>query len=326
MEPTGIAGSGAELMRRLSSDKGVALLIVLVLTALLVLFSMELSTVASIDLDSAAAHRDEVRAYYLARGAVELAVSSLLSDETPVTAGSEQWGRLPQNLPVGEGRMRVRVHDEGGKLNLNALLDDEKKLEVLDRLFFILGLDPSLTANLLDWMDEDNEERGPGTEGAYYQGLRSPYPVKNAPLDTLSELRNIKGYGNDVLESLGSQKRLGSLDLQTIPFFTLHSGGKVNVNTAPPSLLMALSESLTEDVAQAIVESRQERAFEKVEELRELPEVTGELFSEIENLLTVESNHFSISAWGEVNGVRKHIFAVVKKEEGEVSVLYWRTI
>ncbi len=313
-------------MRRMGSDRGVALIIALVVTAFLVLLSVELSTVANIDVEAAAFYRDEVRAHYLARGGVELAVSSLLRDRTPFTSYSEEWARLPEEIRVGEGILRVKLRDEGGKLNLNRILEDEEAQRVLERLFFLLELDPRLVGGLLDWMDADDLERGPGTEGAYYRELRSPYPVKNAPLDTLSELRDIKGFDDKVLAKLGSQKMFGSLDLQTIPFLTLHSDGRVNINTAPPLLLRALSENLTEEVAESIVQSREERPLEKVEELKEVPGVTEELFSEIKGLVTVESNYFSLSASAEMNGVRTHLFAILKKEEGRVSVIYWRSL
>jgi type II secretory pathway component PulK len=98
------------------------------------------------------------------------------------------------------------VMDEGGKLNVNALIRLDPTGETLYAALMLL---PNMTADvadaIVDWLDADDDPRtnGPGAESDYYMSLTPPYQAKNGPINSLDELLLVRGvtaqllYGND---------------------------------------------------------------------------------------------------------------------------------
>ena len=63
----------------------------------------------------------------------------------------------------------------------------------------------ALVNHITDWIDLDHNEQGSfGDEDRYYQYLRDPYRAKNAPMDSVAELKLVHGV-NDLLFSLLEQ-------------------------------------------------------------------------------------------------------------------------
>ena len=92
------------------------------------------------------------------------------------------------------------------------------------------NLEPwELIGNLADWVDVDqNRAYLGGTEDTLYERLDEPYKAKNAPFDTLEEVRLVEGWHrDDVWERFGDN-------------LTVFGDGKVNVNTAECEVLWAL--------------------------------------------------------------------------------------
>lgn len=96
--------------------------------------------------------------------------------------------------------LRFGLVDESSKFNLNALpgfdLDEEQQRDVLLAL-------PDMTIEIadaiLDWIDDDEQPRQYGAENEYYGTLNPPYEAKNAPLETLDELLQIRGITPELL-------------------------------------------------------------------------------------------------------------------------------
>lgn len=81
--------------------------------------------------------------------------------------------------------------DEAGKLNLNTA-----GLDMLQRL---PGMTTELAASVIDWRDGDDELTEGGAESEYYLLKASPFPCKNAPLESVDEILLIKGGTQEVL-------------------------------------------------------------------------------------------------------------------------------
>lgn len=106
---------------------------------------------------------------------------------------------------TGTVPLRYGVIDEGGKLNLNALLALDSSGRVLhDALMKLPNMTDDIAWSIVDWIDS-NEEPNPGGAESEYYGVRqpNPYQSKNAPLDTVEELLLVRGvtpsllFGND---------------------------------------------------------------------------------------------------------------------------------
>jgi len=96
-------------------DRGVALLIVLLVTALLIALIFEFAYGTRVSLRGAVNFRNSQRAYFLARSGVAIFTKfSQLKDMVP----QREWGVVPI-ISTGDTEVRVRWEDERGKLNIN---------------------------------------------------------------------------------------------------------------------------------------------------------------------------------------------------------------
>ncbi|MBI3306468.1 MAG: general secretion pathway protein GspK [Candidatus Omnitrophica bacterium] len=128
--------------------------------------------------------------------------------------------------------------DEERKINLNMTTSPQILTLLLQEAAGLSREDANAVAlSVLDWTDADDNPYDRGTESAYYKGLKPPYKTKNLPLGTLEELLLVRGVSQGVYEHL-------------LPYITLHSNGKININTASRVVLKALgmSESLARKV------------------------------------------------------------------------------
>src|SRR5262249_43054378 len=103
------------------------------------------------------------------------------------------WARPSGRQPLGAGWVEVMVEDEARRLDVNA----PELAPALPRLLTALHLDPHLAANLLDWIDGDDDARSGGSERMAYLGLTPPRRPANAPLSTLGELALVRGFDRE---------------------------------------------------------------------------------------------------------------------------------
>ena len=67
------------------------------------------------------------------------------------------------------------------------------------QFFYDRNLEPlELVGNLADWTDmDDNRAYLGGSENSIYDKLDPPYKAKNAPFDTMQEVRLVEGWHRD---------------------------------------------------------------------------------------------------------------------------------
>jgi general secretion pathway protein K len=309
-------------------EKGVALILVLVVIALLVSLVVDFTYTMQVDVTLAANQRDEVKAFYVARSGMELARLMLKEDDPAYDARDEDWALFDEHPGFidedDEGRFNGTIEDEASKFPINDLIDekgviDEGSRRQLERLFEVLDLDPDLVDPICDWLDRDSNAGPTGAEDAYYAELSPPYPCKDGPLSSLEELLLVKGMTEEILYGDAEKKGL-------LQYLTIHSDDKININTASAEVLQSLSDYIDENLAQAIIDYRQEEPFKviKYDDIKHLPGMTLDIFNEIHDHCDVKSSTFSIRIEGEVRGIKKGIYTVVKRKGKAVEPVFWR--
>lgn len=127
--------------RIMRSNRGVALLIVLLVTALLIALIFEFAYGTRVSLRAAVNFRDSQRAYFLARSGVNFVGTMLtaLAKDAPQNYLEQEWQPVPF---VGEpdAEIRVRWEDEGGKININTVFKGNSTYKLLSTLFEICGV------------------------------------------------------------------------------------------------------------------------------------------------------------------------------------------
>ena len=204
-------------------------------------------------------------AFYNVTVAIDQDDSQNIGRFTIVSPGVDEEGR-----PEG---FRYGLVDESSRLNLNVLpiIDNYPPGGTARQLLMALPeMNEEIADSILDWLDEDDEPRDFGVEGEYYEGLPTPYPCKNGPMDSLDELLLVRGvtpqllFGNDINRngiidqaenqadsSLDSELQLGWINYLTL--FSKESNmsdeGLVRVNINNPDL-----ERLYEDLGSSFNE------------------------------------------------------------------------
>jgi general secretion pathway protein K len=123
------------------------------------------------------------------------------------------------------------------------------------RLLAALGLPQELGDALADWEDADSDTRNNGAEDEYYMNLPQPYRCANRPLSDIGELVWVKGFDAAIIKRLQ-------------PFVSVlpEPNTAVNVNFAPPEVLMAVLPNMTLQEARQIATQIKSTPFKTVGE------------------------------------------------------------
>ena len=163
--------------------------------------------------------------------------------------------------------------DEASKLNLNTA--------TADMLATLPGMTVEFAAAIIDWRDADSTPSENGAEDDVYQRLTPPRRCKNAPFESIDELRLVYGatpellFGEDanrngVLDanendgdvSLPADNRDARLDAGILEYVTVYSKqpntqsdgtARININTGRPQLQQLLQQSLSAQRAAQII-------------------------------------------------------------------------
>ena len=313
------------------------MLVAMLVVVLLVTIIVEFDYGTRVALTRAGTFRDGVQASYLAKSGVRAAQAILKEDSEnspSYDATTELWATPLPPYPVGEGYVSGKITDESSKLNINLLKDNtgyDKWGPVWKRLFEVLDIDPGVINAIKDWVDADDISSDlTGAEASYYRRLDPPYTAKNGPIDSIGELRLIRGITDEIYNQL-------TTGCDGVPCFTTAptSLDKVNVNTVSIEVCQALHENLTEDSCLELTESRPIESKDSDADFPSSWTGTGggtgsssgirfELASLNGGYITIKSDYFSILAIGELNETRRAVEALMKRQGQKIQLLSWR--
>ena len=176
--------------RRPATNRGLALLSVLWIVALLSVIAVGVLHTGRTDVQLTGNLIEGTRAELLANGAVEVALVGLA---TPVSDGGWRTDGTTYGWRTAGGVVRVRVTEEAGKIDLNAA-----PVELLAALFRAAGVDEAdarkLAARIQDFRDADSlPSPGGGAEDQDYQLAGAATGAKDAPFSTIDELQQVLG-------------------------------------------------------------------------------------------------------------------------------------
>ena len=264
-----------------------------------------------------------------------------LSDE--IIEDSREGGVFSdRNFLDFEGDFSAELIDHESRINLNMIADDtatviQESATGLQLYALMSGEENEewlrdqnldrweLIGNIKDWVDSDNYRAGGtgGYEDNLYNNLESPYLTKNAPFDTLQEVRLVAGWEDEVFERWGES-------------LTVWGAGKININTAGHDVrkglirAYALSQPADHELDNCLeqLEILQMLSdWSKGKEFREsvMNNCGIELDDSIDKVLATSSSTFDVISTGLVGESAVTITAVLdfsKKSAG--SVTYWR--
>ncbi len=333
------------------NNRGIALLLTVSITTILVAVVLEYNRQARVTLVSTAALRNSVTLSQMTASGIHLAMAMLIKDKSESTTDTlmEDWANaeiieaLLAEIPFEDGQLTVIISDELGKIQVNALVAfpdknkfNEAQLNMWDKFLIYVGDEeqmqddsqPTAIINSIkDWLDSADDDATTGLSGAesdYYQDLDPAYACRNGPIPDLAELMLIKGitpelyYGDD--EKPGMSK-----------FITVHGvagsdstfnfPGRINVSTAEAPVLAALMPEGSEDLVETMLDFRQQAMEDKESHDFSSPgwykEIPG--FGDINlnsNLITTSSDIFRIEAQATLHDTKLKTTTIVQRVQG----------
>lgn len=284
------------------------IIVVLGVLAILMTLVTNLAGEATYASQMMATIRAQDRSYYVAQSAVRAVLPLLPSSSESAHTLQDPWAIGAPPLEIDGNLVEVKITDEERFYNPNAMIGkdgqvDDDQVKVFRRLVKQLGQrDDEVVNPILDWIDADSNRRLPGGAEALDYGERLP---KNAPLDSIDEILQVKGIPPTLLRGSGASPspgagrafQSGGIEKYGLsPLITVHSNGKVNINTAPPAVLQALAENLDSGLVKAIIDHRERTPFKKLDDLLEVPGVTRDHIYFLKKVADVKSETWQIKA------------------------------
>jgi general secretion pathway protein K len=312
----------------MKDERGFALVLTLIVTALLVALAAEF--VDEVFVDTSASHNfvNAQQASLLAGSGTTGGIKLLQFAQGMQDYSSlADLDRLAKLLSIGDekGTLQVSIEEESGKLNINSIVDSFGKdnstyRPIAERLFKKLGLQPEMLDAVADWISSNEVPRMAGAKTSYYQALKPPYEAKGRKLDTFEELRLVKGFDEKTLKLLR-------------PYITVYSDvpnsptSPININTAPKELIAVLDAAMTDSLAQQIVDERMVTPFKTPTDLENRVSGMTALSRTLASNSIIMQNQkgavFRLISQAQVNETTRVIEAVVRVG-GQPPILYWR--
>ncbi|MGD1088721.1 MAG: helix-hairpin-helix domain-containing protein [Verrucomicrobiota bacterium] len=355
---------------RQNSNAGIALIIVM--CAIVVLSIMAAAFALSMKVETTLARRanSEQQLLWLGRSGVELA-RYVLSEQMaipgePYDSLNQIWAGGPggpgetnsplvgislDNYQVGDGTVSIKIVDLERKANINMANTPE-----LQQALTVMGVDADdisvVSDSIQDWIAPAGPPRTAGAESDYYQSLTPPYYAKNAPIDDLSELLQVRGvtpemyWGSDATNHAPSifQHKLGlgtspdeapDYPFGLVDIFTPVSAGHININTADTNVLQMIP-GVDAATAAAIVQQRagpdgvegtsDDTPFQSVNQLAAIG-VNPQTVRQLIRVCTTRSYTFEVHITAQINDYKREYVAILfRNSPTDIQVLsfYWK--
>lgn len=221
---------------------------------------------------------------------------------------AESWADIYE-FPFENALIRSQATDLQGCFNLNSLVvggtintvaqDRFKRLLSSVSTASKLSLSGDLSQAVIDWIDENNLDEIPdGAEDGHYMNFEIPYRTANVPLQSVSELRLIKGFeDNKTYEAIAP----------LVCAFGIPA--PINVNTAPEEVLNSLAPGV--DGAD-IVERRVDDPFDDIKEFLDYKNLRTTITAP--GGLSVSSEYFLLATEIKLGQSRTLMYSILYRE------------
>ena len=234
-----------------------------------------------------------------------------------------------QVFPIDNGFITAKLLDLQGCFNINNLSKTNPSAELTrNKLIFrtLLGkleidaaLHKTLTDSLMDWLDEDDISEQEGAEFDYYIGLDAPYRTANNLMVSPTELRLVKGYTQEIIESLTKH-------ICVLPVVNT----RININTASLEMLESISDLAAH--ASTIIELRDgnpddpedNEPFATLDDFKRYAKDTLKIPNYDPTGLQVYSEYFMLESYTQLGAGEVHLYSLIYRdqEDGQSQLIH----
>lgn len=289
-----------------SKQRGVALIIVLLLLAVMVSIAASMADRLFGQFRRAGNQLSYQQAYWYSVGAEALAQAGLqqsFKDSDTINL-SQPWALEEQTYPLDYGTLKGRLVDKQACFNLNALSAETNRsdsggspylVEAFQRLLEELDVESyqaeTISQSVWEYLDSnDTSNSTAGVEDSYYESITPAYLAANSMLADSSELRAVNQVSGEVMEKVLPY-------VCAIPTSDL----RININTLQPEQAELLSvlfyPHLAVGDAKKLLDNRPFDGWASVDEMLAEGAFSGmneEVVKQAKGYLAVTSSYFEM--------------------------------
>lgn len=315
-------------------SNGFALMLTLWVLAALSVMALTLSMVVRANVKVTSYLKKDVRAFYLARGAVKRIAVELASNDTfnkddnssgksskaKTKKTSIQWLINPSDWSLEKGSLKDNQEKEG------------KKEKSPPEEYIECEIWPEDIKLPLNKVTSDMLSKQPDISPVIATAISSAVKAKKKTggFRSTKELLALKAITPDIY--YGTKEKKGLTE-----FLTAYTDGKININKAKKETLEAIP-GLKKEMANKIWNRiKQGNPFKNSTELKSFAKINDEDFKKIKQWIRMNSVYYKVKVMAYVNGITRNVEAVVKaipdqkdkaitgdkdKDENKVEVIY----
>ncbi len=282
-----------------AAEKNGGFVLVLVLLVLAVLLALAVDFAYAVYVNVSGLHNLDTLQALSTEG------SSLIDSSGNYLLQALAQGTIPVDgenitIPLGDGTtVNFLAGDENAKFNLNTIVQPNGNLnrnayQSFRRLLNALHLDASIADKVAYWINP-----------AAASGMVTDGKTKRGYLDSTQELQLfIDEASYDTLKN----------------YVTVYGDGLININTAQAPVLMSLSDNISQDLAERVIERRKLEPFQNIGQLSQVAGFES-LGMQLAPEITVSSSAISITASAEKDGLVRTVDGVM---DTSGKILFWR--
>ncbi|AVZ85709.1 type II secretion system minor pseudopilin GspK [Acinetobacter sp. WCHA45] len=315
-------------MKNYSSQRGVALLTILVMVALATILAATIAKRQTNTAENTGYLMRQDQSLLYAKSAEAFFSELLIQDSdngSSIDHLQENWAKPMPSFPVEDGSVSGKLLDESGKFNLNNLVKadgnqvDDSARRWFEKLLQRVGLPAELSQAVIDWQDTNDEVTGAmGAESSYYQGLDPAYLTPNTKFHSIEELKLVRGFEGKNYDLI--KPYVTALPEQT----------KVNMNTAPALLLASIDPKVDVKAIEQQLKIKETELthFNNVDDLWKLSAFSGideQSKTDAASLLDSKSNYFTAQIEVMLNERKRQFNSLMMRKDKQV-IVYSRSL
>ncbi|MFM6906643.1 MAG: type II secretion system minor pseudopilin GspK [Acinetobacter tjernbergiae] len=315
-------------MKNYSSQRGVALLTILVMVALATILAATIAKRQTNTAENTGYLMRQDQSLLYAKSAEAFFSELLIQDSdngSSIDHLQENWAKPMPPFPVEDGSVSGKLLDESGKFNLNNLVKadgnqvDDSARRWFEKLLQRVGLPAELSQAVIDWQDTNDEVTGAmGAESSYYQGLDPAYLTPNTKFHSIEELKLVRGFEGKNYDLI--KPYVTALPEQT----------KVNMNTARALLLASIDPKVdVKAIEQQLkVKETELTHFNNVDDLWKLSAFSGideQSKTDAASLLDSKSNYFTAQIEVMLSERKRQFTSLMMRKDKQV-IVYSRSL
>jgi len=292
-------------MKRSATNRGVALITAMLITALAGIVAANLTWDNALDVRRTMNLLNQEQAVQVALGTenwVSIILRQDLTDSETDHLG-EIWAIELPGLLIDGGDVTGNIEDLQGRFNVNNLIDESGQIVIhslqrFRRLLVALELDPRFADIAADWIDSNIEPTFPnGAEDVTYIGVVPPYRSANQNLTNASEFAALEGMDRHIFNVLRPH-------ITALPGIT-----HINVNTATGPVLQSLDENISAADVEQLLAERENVGFAYMQAA-----FSSLVTPDVLNTLDESTNYFRLKVVVRIDTVRVTLYSVLQRD------------